>query len=192
MKKQGHIHLIVGPMFAGKSDELISEYNAKISSKELGLTQDNLLVVKPLLDSRDNQIKSRTGKELEAAKVSTALDIKALLNENIKELFIDEFQFFKKDVADLVKELKKDGLSITLAGLDHDFRKMHFSRYKDLIDDADKLTHLLATCHTCGQVAKYSRKEINGKPAGKKSNTIEIELKDGAVQYFAACSKCYK
>ncbi len=180
-KKQPHTHLISGPMFSGKSDELIYTYWGFLKKdNDFGKSS---LVLKSTIDTRSNDITSRSNKTLKAIKITTFADVKPLLNEKIKYIFIDEIQFFDLNFLKEILKLNKIGISIYLAGLDTDFTKTEFPTYSFLKNKVEFLVKTTARCHICGDIAKYSKRIVEEK---------NVVLVDTNNNYIASCWKCHK
>ena len=107
-----------------------------------------------------------------------------LLSKNYDLVAIDEIQFFKKNIVDVVLELQKQEKNIVFAGLDLDFRGEPFGPMPKLIAIANEFEKLHSVCTKCGEPAYYTQRLINGKPAHYKSPLISIE---GESEYTARC-----
>lgn len=190
---QGNLLLISGPMFSGKSDELIKLHNQFLEEKKY--TPEQILVVKPSKDIRTKEIFSRAGKKLDNVHpLAKSNDILNLVKNKTqtKVIFIDEFQFFDEGIISVINKLKKEKYLVIAAGLDKDFRKIDFPIYAKLLEHVDFHIMTCSICVVCGSVSKYTQRLVNGQPASKKSTTIEIELTNSITTYRAVCEKCHK
>ena len=102
------IQVITGPMFSGKTTELLSfiERYSYAGINALGIMNE--------LDTRSNDdfIHSRNGHKLKAIKVKKSIDIldyiiKNELKNKIQIIAIDEVQFFDCEIVDVIKKLAK-------------------------------------------------------------------------------------
>ncbi|MGL4950380.1 MAG: thymidine kinase, partial [Mycoplasma sp.] len=104
---KGWIEVICGPMFAGKSDELIRRLN-KYTYAEV-----EYIIFKPATDTRtQNNIASRNGLVDEAISVDNPYDILHHLMESPKTyniVAVDEAQFFDKELVDVADILADHG-----------------------------------------------------------------------------------
>ena len=114
----GRIEVITGPMFAGKSEELIRRIN------RLKYAKKNFLVFKPLLDDRysETEVVSHRNRREKSIPISKPEEIYNYLKENTEVICIDEVQFFDEKIIDIIDELANKGLRIIVSGLDTDFK----------------------------------------------------------------------
>lgn len=168
----GHLEVIVGPMFSGKSEELIRRVTRAVIARQ------RVAVFKPALDDRYHaaQVASHAGRATPALAVQDAAAIRAhLLGEGallpdpeqaLPDLVgIDEAQFFGPELGPLVLELAGAGVRVILAGLDLDFRAEPFGCMPDLLARAESVEKLTAICTVCGAPATRSQRLIGGQPA---------------------------
>lgn len=184
-KNKGKLIVLSGPMFAGKSRYLITEFNyLQNIIKNFNSIQ---MSFKPSVDLRNENIESRSGVKIYSTFVKNFNEINKKINKNTKYIFVDEFQFFTKNFVQDVQWLLQKGITIYLSGLDRDFNKNYFNRYKEIKKIASQEIKLTAVCHTCGAVAKFSRRVTNSKNKEKKIMIDKVE----EVQYFSSCFKCH-
>lgn len=167
----GHLEVIVGPMFSGKSEELIRRVTRAVIARQ------RVAVFKPALDDRYHvsQVASHAGRTTEAVAVPSAASIRAHLSgqgellsaqpEGVDVVGIDEAQFFGPDLVPLVLELADAGVRVILAGLDLDFRAEPFGPVPELLARAESVEKLTAICTVCGAPATRSQRLIGGQPA---------------------------
>ncbi len=176
---KGNMELIVGPMFSGKSEELIRRVN------RLKYAKINFLVFKPMIDTRSTQIKSRNGLTVKAINISNIDKIKDIVLKFKPQVVIfDEIQFFDKKITVLLNELANEGMRIIASGLDKDFRGIPFGPMPELLAYADKITKLQAVCLDCGKDAIYTQRLVNGKAAHYNEPIIQIGSEES---YEARC-----
>jgi len=183
--KRGSIEVIVGPMYAGKSEELIRRVNrAKIADLRV-------LVFKPDIDNRytDNSISTHSGKELECLAVGSAKDIWEYVREmNFDVLAIDEGQFFGEEILEICQRVAEEGKRVIVSGLDMDFRGEPFGIIPNLMAIAEYVTKLTAICKVCKMPATRSQRLVNGRAAKEDDPIILVGAKES---YEARCRKCH-
>lgn len=174
------LELIIGPMFSGKSTEIIKRANLLKSNNK------NILIIKPRIDNRyDKNIIVTHNLESIECKIVTKLDeITDLEINNIDTLIIDEGQFFTDLYVMITKWLNKNLINIIIAGLDGDFKQKPIGQILDLIPLSNICIKLNSICKICnnGTSAPFSHRFI-------KSN--DIILIGGSESYYPVCRKHY-
>ena len=149
--KFGHIEVICGPMFSGKTEELIR----RITKVEY--TKKKVIVFKPNIDTRysDNHIVSHNGKKVKCIMID---NIEEALNymEEVDIFAFDEAQFLNNKIVEICKKLVLNNKRVIIAGLDRDSTAKPFGPMPDLLAHADYITKLNAICVKCGDVATFS------------------------------------
>ncbi len=173
----GLIEVITGPMFAGKSEELIKRI------KTLGYAKIKTLVVKPMIDNRwtKEKIVSRSGSSIETFVAKTTQEIEEKCTEDYKAIAIDEAQFFDAGIIELIKKLANRGTRVIISCLDTDFKGKPFGSAATILSIAEFVTKLKAVCFTCGAAASMTKRITS------QSNTIVI----GDDEYEARCRQCH-
>ena len=176
----GHIEVIAGPMFSGKSEELIRRLTRALIARQ------QVAAFKPALDSRYERsaIASHAGRMLEAQAVAGAADIAAQLPRAVEVVGIDEVQFFGPELTPLVLELAAGGVQVVLAGLDLDFRAEPFGVMPELLARAESAEKLTAICTVCGAPATRSQRLIGGLPARFDDPVVLVGARES---YEARC-----
>ncbi|MBN0919560.1 thymidine kinase [[Mycoplasma] gypis] len=176
--KKGEIHVIVGPMFSGKSEELLRRV------RRLEIAGYNLLLVKSVIDTRFgiDKISSRSGANRKTNTVKNANEIKTLITPNIDAVIIDETQFLGDEVVDVCEWLANKGLMVIISGLDQDFRRKPFDNMARLMALAENVTKLQAICVKCKNDASCSFRTVNS------DDTVLI---DNNNIYEARCRICH-
>ena len=188
MKSTGKITLIVGPMFAEKSGELI------ITCEKLKLyAKKSVKVYKPAKDDRfsDTEIVSRLGRKMEAENLPTSITedvIKKVLNDckNVDVVAFDEVHFYSSQIVDLVYELSIQGKDLYIVGLNLDYTASTFASVGDLMALSDEIIIKRAYCTVCGEEAKFTQRIINGKPAEYGEQVIV-----GDKEHYEVRCKCH-
>jgi thymidine kinase len=182
--QQGWLEVIVGCMFAGKTEELIRRI------KVLQFAKKKIVVIKPSIDNRysGDEIASHSGYRVKGVNASNAKDILNLINKDTEVVAIDEAQFFDKDLVKIVESLADRGIRVMVAGLDRDFRGEPFGVIPELLTRAEFITKLSAVCSSCGNPATRTQRLVNGKPA---SYNDPIVLVGAAEAYEPRCRHCH-
>jgi thymidine kinase len=185
--QKGHAQLevICGPMFSGKSEELIRRLRrAKIAKQQVA-------TFKHALDNRHNLecVVSHNGTSLEAYPIETEEKILEIVTQHqITVIGIDEAQFFSPSFVLIVCKLLELGCRVIIAGLDRDFRGLPFGSMPILLAIADRITKLQAICTECGTDAPLTQRLVNNEPAKHDDPIILIGAQES---YQARCRQCY-
>ncbi|HTH52364.1 MAG TPA: thymidine kinase [Edaphobacter sp.] len=153
----GRIEIITGPMFSGKSEELIRRL------KRARIARQRVTCYKPDIDLRYHRtaIASHSSQTHDAATVTTVEDLRAALFPQLDEIEvigIDEVQFFSDALIPLSLELVHLGKRVVLAGLDTTFANEPFGPVPNLMALADEVTKLSAVCMVCGAPAIHTQR----------------------------------
>lgn len=180
--KCGKIEIICGPMFSGKTEELIRRI------KRLQYAKIEYVIFKPKIDTTCafEDVSTHDGNRLEAISVSSASDILTYLREHkdVEVVAIDAIHFFDSFIIKLLKALITKGYKIIATGLDKDFRGEPFGPMAELLIMADEVTKLSAVCTVCGKDAYYTQRVVNGEPASFNDDVIHIGTEE---KYEARC-----
>jgi thymidine kinase len=180
----GWLEVICGPMFSGKSEELIRRL------RRAEIAGQRVLIVKPRVDDRYDvaHVVSHAGAKMRAVAVGGAED--ALRRaDGYDAVGVDEVQFFEPAIVDAVQELVARGARVVAAGLDRDFRGEAFGTMPLLLCLAEFVDKLQAVCHSCGGPATRTQRLVDGEPAPFDGATIQIGALDS---YEARCGACYR
>ncbi|CAL1352116.1 unnamed protein product [Linum trigynum] len=178
----GEIHVIVGPMFAGKTTSLLRRIQ---SESENGRS---VAVVKSDKDTRYGleSIVTHDGLKLPCWSLPKLSIFRQSLGvdayNQLDVIGIDEAQFFG-DLYDFCREAAdQDGKTVIVAGLDGDYRRRSFGAVLDIIPLADSVTKLTARCELCGKRAFFTL---------RKTDETKVELIAGADVYMPVCRQHY-
>lgn len=175
----GWIEVICGPMFSGKSEELIRRLRrARIARKRVQ-------AFKPAMDDRysEDEIVSHGDQRMKSETVSNAKEILKLLDWRTQVVGIDESNFFGLDLLDVSMQLADSGKQVLIAGLDTDYLGRPFTPMPDLLCLAESITKTLAICMRCGNPAKHTQRLV-------ESNDLIVVGAAGA--YEARCRRCFE
>jgi thymidine kinase len=176
-KYSGWIEVICGPMFSGKTEELIRRLvRAQIAKQKVA-------IFKPFTDNRyDHQyIVSHNQNKIKSIQVKDANEILSFIKK--ADVFgIDEAQFFDKTVVTTCKKLADVGKRVVIAGLEKDYKAKSFGSMSELLVDAEYITKVNAICMKCGDPANFSHRISSEK------KQIVVGETD---KYEALCRRCY-
>lgn len=177
---QGHVELICGSMFSGKSEELIRRV------RRAQIARQNVMVFTNAIDVRYGpaQVASHSGANLEARPIQRAADIFQHLDENVTVVAIDEAQFFDWQLPEVVAQLAARGVRVIVAGLDTDFRGEPFGPMPVLMAQAEQVDKLTAICMVCGGTASRTQRLVNGAPAAYDDPLVLVGANE---MYEARC-----
>lgn len=182
--QRGWIEVISGPMFSGKSEELLRRINL------LKYSEVEYVVFTPTKDTRSGEkiAKSRDGRTIATISVTDSLEMIDYINKSIKSIqviAIDEAQFFDNKLADVCNHLANNGYIVLVAGLDMDSFGAPFEQMSRLLASAERVTKLKAICTECGANATFSdhfdKRDVK--------NNIIVGDKN---EYTARCRKCHR
>jgi len=159
MPDAGWIEVISGPMFSGKTEELIRRLRrAVIAGQAVG-------IFKPSVDVRyhPEEVVSHDARSLPSVSVGRAEE---LLDRaaSFKVVGIDEAQFFGPELVEVANALADRGQRVVVAGLDLDHLGRPFGPMPNLMATAEFVTKVHAICVRTGGLAHYSlRKDPEGQ-----------------------------
>lgn len=185
IQNSGWIEVIAGPMYCGKSEELIRRIRrAKIAKQQIQ-------VFKPLIDDRYHKanVVSHNGDQVEAIPVDHPDELLKRVDVETDLVAIDEVQFFGEQIVETCSQLADQGIRVIVAGLDQDFRGEPFGPMPRLMAFAEYVDKLHAICVKCGNPASRTQRLIDGDPAQYHDPVILV----GAHEvYEARCRKCHE
>lgn len=173
----GHIEVITGCMFSGKTEELIRQL------KRAHLAKKTYQLFKPAIDNRygvSDLVISHSQQKLPSTSADEAKDILTLLRPGTQVVGIDEAQFFSSDIITVAENLADLGLTVFLAGLDTDWQGRPFHPIPQLLAIADVIHKKYAVCSHCGNLATRTQRLV--------SSSRNILVGAGEV-YQARCRK---
>jgi len=181
--KNGFIEVVCGPMFAGKTEELIRRI------RRLEYAKQNVLVFKPKIDTRYaiNEIVSHNLSKKPSILIESSSEIEAFIKDDVDAVVIDEVQFFDHEIVGILEKLADKGIHIIVGGLDRDFRGEPFGPMPELLARAEFVIKLTAICVKSGLPATRTQRIINGEPAQYSDPTIMV----GAEESYEPRSRHY-
>lgn len=175
----GWIEVICGPMFSGKSEELIRRLRrATIARKRVD-------VFKPIIDNRysDDEIVSHGDLRMHSQVVSSAAEIGERIDWRAEVVGVDEANFMGPQLVEVAQRLADSGKQVIIAGLDTDYMGRPFAPIPDLLAHAESITKTLAICVRCGNPAKNTQR-LRGS-----EDLIVVGASD---MYEARCRRCFE
>ncbi len=158
---RGRLEVITGPMFCGKTDEMLRRLRRAIIAKQ------KIQVFKPGFDVRysSEKVTSHAGNEYDAFPVENISEIPTLMLDDVTLVAIDEAQFFGEEIIPVVQDLVDKGTRVIVGGLDMDFRGLPFGQMPMLLAQAEVVDKLQAICMVCGEEATRTQRLVDGEPA---------------------------
>ena len=182
------LEVIIGPMFSGKTSELIRLVEREVYAKKKGA------IFKIAFDKRYSatQVVTHNGLRYEAYTVASSGEglhkIKELTeSDGLDAIGVDEVNFFPGAIVAVLDRLA-DTKRVIACGLNLNFRAEPFPTTMELAARVDRVRYLSAVCVVCGQEATRTQRLIGGKPAPKESPTIVV---GGKEMYEPRCRRCY-
>lgn len=173
MNHIGYLEVIAGPMYCGKTEELIRQV------RRAAIGRKKVQVFKHEIDKRyglEKKLHSHAGVSFESEVISQADQILEKLDPKTEIVAIDEAQWFGEELV--------SGLAMT-------YDRQPFTPIPTLMAIADRVTKLSAVCTICGADAVYHKRII------EKGKDIDPLLTTPALvgsqsSYEARCRRCYK
>lgn len=166
----GWIEVICGPMFSGKTEELIRRMRrAQIAGQKVE-------IFKPSSDVRydETEVVSHDKNSIHSTPVESSSNM-ILLADDVQVVGIDEAQFFDEGIVQVANDLANQGKRVVIAGLDLDFKGRPFGPMPALLATAEYVTKLHAICRRTGGPAHFSYRKVEGNATFMLGETEEYE-----------------
>jgi thymidine kinase len=178
------ITVITGSMFSGKTEELIKRIKIeKIRERKYG-------VFTHIINNRDTDyLKSRNGEEVKVVKISNSTQLYNCCCGETKYdiVFIDEIQFFDKDIVNEIKYIHNlKNIDFIISGLDMDYKTNVFETTAFCMSIADQVIKLKAVCSQC-----KSHNGIYSKLITTNTTTSNIVIEDEKNRFEPNCKLCF-
>lgn len=175
----GWIEVICGPMFSGKSEELIRRLRRAMIARK------RVQVFKPQIDDRysADEIVSHNDQRLGSTVVSSGDEILSKLDWRTQVVGVDEANFMGPVLIDIANQLADSGKRVIIAGLDTDYMGRPFAPIPDLLAMAESITKTLAICMRCGNPAKQTQRLVE---------SADLIVVGAAGMYEARCRACFE
>lgn len=182
----GYLELILGPMFSGKTTQIIQMY------KKYTYIGKKVSVINYYQDTRyDVSMLSTHDKVMipciQSPNIHDLWNDKTNLYYNILRssdvILINEGQFFQDLYENVIDMVEFHNKIVYICGLDGDFKRNRFGKIIDLIPYCDKITKLQSLCSTCrnGKIAIFSHRITDE----------HLQIVIGSDNYVPLCRVCY-
>ncbi|MGH9805459.1 MAG: thymidine kinase [Candidatus Acidiferrales bacterium] len=175
----GWIEVVCGPMFSGKSEELIRRL------RRAEIARQRVQIFKPTIDKRysDTEIVSHSDLRIPANVIGRSAEILEMLDPRTEVVGVDEAHFLDLGIVDVAQRLADTGKRVVLAGLETDYLGKPFEQVRELMTVAEEVTKLLAICVRCGNPAKHTQRLV---ASGERI------LVGASGMYEARCRRCFE
>jgi thymidine kinase len=175
----GWIEVVCGPMFSGKSEELIRRL------RRAEIARQRVQIFKPVIDNRysHDEIVSHSDLRIKSEVVNSAADIMNKVGPRTEVIGMDEANFLGPDLPEVAGRLADLGKRVIIAGLDTDYLGRPFPPIPDLLAMAEQITKTLAICVRCGNPAKFTQRLIDS------NDLIVVGASDS---YESRCRRCFE
>ncbi|KAL1453078.1 hypothetical protein WDU94_007253 [Cyamophila willieti] len=175
--KRGKIQLILGPMFSGKTTELIRRV------RRYEYANYRCMIVRYEKDVRydDEQLSTHDRQKIKAI---SAVELTPLVptTSDIDVIAIDEGQFFP-DIVSFAEAMANSRKIVLISALDGTFERKGFANILNLIPLAESVEKINAVCMSCFRDAAFTKRIGQEK---------EVELIGGSEKYMSVCRECHK
>jgi thymidine kinase len=174
----GWIEAICGPMFSGKSEELMRRLRRAMIARK------RVQVFNPLIDDRysRDEIVSHSDLRMKSQAIGRAADILPNLDSQSEVVGIDEANFLGPELVNVATYLADSGKQVIIAGLDTDYLGRPFPPMPELLCLAESITKTLAICMRCGNPAKHSQRLVESP---------DLIVVGASGIYEARCRRCF-
>ncbi len=175
----GWIEVVCGPMFSGKSEELMRRLRRAMIARR------RVQVFKPVMDIRysANEIVSHNDTRMKSEAIDGPSEILLKLDWRTQVVGIDEANFFGAGLVEICQQLADSGKQVILAGLDTDYLGRPFPPIPDLLAHAESITKTLAICMRCGNPGKHTQRLVESD---------DLIVVGAAGMYEARCRRCFE
>jgi len=185
--QEGYISLIIGPMYSGKTTELIKQLNT------YSLLNMKVLYINHILDNRSDIFSTHNpsikelGTNITGIKTNNIASVMDTISR-YDVIGIDEAQLFDKIYDDVMYITEILNKRVIVAGLSGDYKRELFGELYRLIPVVDDITKLHAYCKPCLSNNNISRAHFSKRIV----NSQETVLIGASDSYIPVCRKCYK
>jgi thymidine kinase len=179
MSDTGYLEIILGPMFSGKTTQLIQHYK---KNNYIGKT---VCVINYSEDIRyhDSMLSTHDKIMIPCIFARKLADVDADILQKADVIIINEGQFFEDLFEFVIAMIETNDKSIYVCGLDGDFKRNRFGKLLDLIPYCNKVTKLNSLCSIC----KDGTPGIFSHRITKETSQVVI----GSDNYQPLCRRCY-
>jgi thymidine kinase len=175
----GWIEVICGPMFSGKSEELIRRL------RRATIARKRVQVFKPAIDTRysKDEIVSHGDLRMKSEVLDDPKDMLRRIDWRTEVVGVDEANFMGPDLIEIAGTLADSGKQVMIAGLDTDYMGRPFPPIPELLALAESITKTLAICVRCGNPAKHTQRLVESD---------DLIVVGAGGMYEARCRRCFE
>ena len=175
----GWIEVICGPMFSGKSEELIRRL------RRATIARKRVQVFKPSIDTRysKDEIVSHGDSRMKSEPLDKSHDLLSRIDWRTEVVGVDEANFMGPDLIEIAGTLADSGKQVLIAGLDTDYMGRPFPPIPELLALAESITKTLAICVRCGNPAKHTQRLVESD---------DLIVVGAGGMYEARCRRCFE
>ncbi|GLC38047.1 hypothetical protein PLESTB_000442600 [Pleodorina starrii] len=179
----GEIHVIMGPMFAGKTTRLLQRV------REFEAAGQRVVLVKSAVDTRysADHVVTHTGDKLPCVSLSRLGGLRERMGlaeyDRTDVVAVDEAQFIEDLAESVLSAAEVDGKTVIVAGLSGDFRRQRFGQLLELVPLADRVDKLEGRCSFCQQPSLFTL---------RIAASTQQALVGGAESYAPVCRQHYR
>ncbi len=178
--------MIAGPMFSGKTEELIRRL------KRAAIGKKKVQVFKHKIDARyglDKKLFSHNGMSFDSEVIEKSMEILNRLDKETEIVGVDEAQWFGDELLPIIQVLLRGRKKVIVSGLSMTFDRQPFAPMPTLMALADTVTKLSAICTVCGDDAVFHKRLTKGKTVN--SSIADPSLVGKFDAYEARCRRCW-
>ena len=178
----GRIEVICGPMFAGKTEELLRRVRrAEVAGRRV-------VVINHALDNRHgtDRVASHAGLDYPSVAASSAAEVERAVPDATELVAIDEAHFFGPGLIAVATRLADGGKTVIVAGLDVTFEGRPFEPLPSLMALAERVDKLTAICAVCGEDAVFHVRVAASSASPTKAVAEHV---GGLDKYQARCRR---
>lgn len=185
-QNKGQIQVIFGPMFSGKTTELIRRL------KRYQVANYRCLIVRYAKDNRysSDAIVAHDGQALDAVSAVRLSNLMPVVDK-FDVVGVDEGQFFE-DAVNFAELMANNGKIVIVAALDATFKRTPFGDILKLVPIAESVVKLMAVCMSCFSDGSFTKRKTDETEYGSvRVDKYGVELIGGAEKYMSVCRECY-
>ena len=177
--------MIAGPMFAGKTEELLRRvHRARLAGLDVE-------VIGHRLDARGgaDRLSTHIGRSIPARMMEDVEQLRELLGAPDRAgvphiVAVDEAQFFGPGIVPVIEELLEVGIQVEAAGLCITYEGGPFEPLPTLMAMAEEVVKLTAVCTVCGADAAFHVRLVDDGAQALRPSADQV---GGAESYQARC-----
>lgn len=186
-KLKGKIQLIIGCMYAGKTEAFIRRVN------RLEYAGYKVQIFKPQFDVRyaKDHVVAHSKIKIKCQAVVDSSDLQAKVERSTDVIAIDELQFFDDNIVNVINAFANNNYLVIANGLDKDFRGVPFQNVINCMAYAENITKLNAVCLICGNDADRTQRLYDGIEPASYDEPVMLQEplphNNKVIMYEARC-----